>query len=139
MATIADIEKLTAWLSATDIAMLELRGAGGTVRLTRRDKGIDVHRAQSSDEAIAEVPGETIIAKTPGVFLHGHPLRQKPLAGCGSEVKVGDMVGLLRIGSLLLPVRAPRDGVVEGYWAEDGAAVGYGAPLVELAGSEIEL
>ena len=41
------------------------------------------------------------------------------------------MLGLLRIGPLLLQVVAPRDGAIEAI-ADDGGLVGYGTPLVHI-------
>jgi biotin carboxyl carrier protein len=41
-------------------------------------------------------------------------------------------VGLLQIGPLLLPVIAPVAGRVARRLADDGATVGFGAPLIEF-------
>jgi len=121
MKTPAELEQLTAWLAETDIGLLELRMPGGTVRL-------DNPRAT----ARAAAPGMVVAASSVGVFLHGHPLAEAPLVRTGERVRAGQPVGLLRIGPLLLPVAAPRDGVVAAVHAADGAAVGYGTTLVEL-------
>lgn len=136
MPSSADIEQLAMWLAATDIATLELRGAGGLVRLSRRGVAVDDSGPAQAGEGRAAPHGVTIVADTPGIFLHGHPLRENPLVECDGEVRPGQIVGLLRVGAVLLPVRATQGGRVAGYWTEDGAAVGYGAPLVELHVSE---
>ncbi|VTU31804.1 acetyl-CoA carboxylase biotin carboxyl carrier protein [Variovorax sp. PBL-E5] len=121
MKTPAELEQLTAWLAQTDIGLLELRMPGGTVRL-------DNPRAT----ARAVAPGTVIAASSVGVFLHAHPLAEAPLVRAGERVRAGQPVGLLRIGPLLLPVAALRDGVVAAMRAADGTPVGYGTALVEL-------
>lgn len=55
-----------------------------------------------------------------------------PLVRIGARVEAGQTVGLLKIGPLLLPVAAPQAGIVDGVHVADGAAVGYGTPLLEL-------
>ncbi|VTU23586.1 acetyl-CoA carboxylase, biotin carboxyl carrier protein [Variovorax sp. SRS16] len=121
MKTPAELEQLTAWLAQTDIGLLELRMPGGTVRLDN-----------PRPAARATAPGTAIAAPSVGVFLHGHPLAEGPLVRAGECVRAGQPVGLLRIGPLLLPVAAPRDGVVAAMRAADGTLVGYGTALVEL-------
>lgn len=124
MKTPAELEQLRAWLAETDIGLLELRMPGGTVRLDNPRRG-----------ARAASPGTPIAAPSVGVFLRGHPLADAPLARVGERVRAGQAVGLLRIGPLLLPVAAPRDGVVAAVLAADGAPVGYGCALIELQAS----
>lgn len=132
----ADIGRLATWLAATDICTLELREPGGTLRLERDGGLINIsEHAVGETEAPARCT-EAIRSDTPGIFLHGHPLRPGPLVEADAEVRPGQVVGLLRVGVLLLPVHATRAGRIEGYWAEDGAPVEYGAPLIELQVSE---
>jgi acetyl-CoA carboxylase biotin carboxyl carrier protein len=45
----------------------------------------------------------------------------------------GQVLGLLKIGALLLPVPAPRAGVVKTVLATEGSLVGFGDPLVALS------
>ena len=119
--------QLAAWLAGTDIGLLELRTPQGTLRLGRQ--GDDIV------ELPAEVTGaETVSVHAPsvGVFLHSHPLAAAPLARIGERVDAGRVVGLLKIGPLLLPVTAPQAGIVDSIHAADGLPVGYGTPLVEL-------
>jgi acetyl-CoA carboxylase biotin carboxyl carrier protein len=67
-----------------------------------------------------------------GRFLHAHPLQDAPLALPGKRVRAGQALGLLQVGMLLIPVTAPRDGVVAAIVAADGALVGFGDRLVDL-------
>lgn len=118
------VAQIAAWLAATDIAELRLTGPGTCLHLRRR--GGAVERVE------AALPGVTVHAPSAGIFLHRHPLRADPFVQLGGLVAQGDCLGLLRIGTLLLPVVSPSAGRVAGHWAEDGKRVGYGEPLLEL-------
>ena len=120
-----DLRQLSAWLAATDIALLDLRGPGVHLRLRNDGAGAEV---------VAETAAMPIVARAAsvGIFLHRHPLHETPLAPPGLGVLAGQTIGLLQIGSLLLPVHAPRDGTLRATLVAHGTAVGYGTPLVEL-------
>lgn len=131
------IQQIAAWLAATDIGLLELRGPGLMLQLRHDRAGVEI---VESDDAIAPdaaaLPAApdvtTVTAASVGVFLHRHPLRLDALAVPGATVRSGQALGLLQIGSLLLPVPAPADATVHDLLASDGAVVGYGAALVAL-------
>ncbi|HSW03866.1 acetyl-CoA carboxylase biotin carboxyl carrier protein subunit [Aquabacterium sp.] len=130
------IEQLSAWLAATDIGLLELRGPG--THLCLRHDGARVTQADTlsseTASASASAPASTVLASagSVGVFLHRHPLHPAPLAAVGTRVQAGQCLGLLQIGALLLPVSAPRAGIVAAHRVLHGTSVGYGTPLVEL-------
>ena len=132
------IQQIAAWLAATDIGLLELRGPGQTLLLRHDGAAVDV--VQSDGEAAFEPaaaptaadPPTTVTAPSVGVFLHSHPMREDALAAPGIPVQVGQTLGLLQIGPLLLPILAPAAGTVLELLAAHGAVVGYGAPLVTL-------
>jgi biotin carboxyl carrier protein len=110
MAMIASdrIEQLHALLDGTDIEFLEIRTPHETIQLRR--------------DAAAETL--TITAPVAGVFLHRHHQ--------GQTVAAGEVVGLLRIGVLLIHVTAPCTGVIVDTTAAEGSTVGYGEPLLRL-------
>jgi acetyl-CoA carboxylase biotin carboxyl carrier protein len=128
------LQQLSAWLAATDIALLELRGPGGHIRL--RHDGASVERVEDfsppADEPPAQAPRLTVAAGSVGVFLHSHPLHSVPLARPGANVRAGQPLGLLQIGALLLPVTAPKDATVIQTLVADGETVGFATPLIEL-------
>jgi len=130
--------QLAAWQADTDIALLELRGPQTLLRLVRDGAASgDVVQAEAREGVHADTspprPGTTIVpAPTVGIVRHGHPLRDVPLAPIGARVECGQSLVLLQIGHLLVPVPAPRDGAVTALLANDGDAVGYGDPLIEL-------
>jgi acetyl-CoA carboxylase biotin carboxyl carrier protein len=124
-----DVDQIAAWLAATDISELELRGPTSSVRLRKDSAGV----VTIGDARPPAGPaGMTVTAPTVGIFLHRHPLHDTPLAPTGARVIAGQPLGLLQIGILLLPVPAPAPGIVAGMWAPHGAIVGFGTGLVEL-------
>jgi acetyl-CoA carboxylase biotin carboxyl carrier protein len=70
-----------------------------------------------------------VTAPSVGVFLDAHPLRSAPFVQPGELVVQGQFIGLLKIGALLLPVRAPCAGTVGTTCIASGTTVGYGRPL----------
>jgi acetyl-CoA carboxylase biotin carboxyl carrier protein len=119
--------QLAAWLADTDIAVLELRGPQTLLRLVRDGAPEDVPQTPSP------TPGATIVpASGVGIVRLRHPLRDAPLAAVGDRVASAQVLALLQVGQVLVHVAAPRDGVVASLRAQDGAAVGYGDPLIEL-------
>lgn len=127
------VRQLCEWLAATDIGLLELTGPGTHLRLGC-DAALGATRLDSANgpAAAACTTPVAVAAPSVGVFLHRHPLQEAPLAQRGTRVSRGQPLGLLRIGALLLPVSAPHDGRVAEVLAADGAAVGYGTPLVDF-------
>ncbi|MBS0455025.1 MAG: acetyl-CoA carboxylase biotin carboxyl carrier protein subunit [Proteobacteria bacterium] len=134
---IGQVRQLTEWLQATDISLLELRGPGESIRLCRQASGEVREAAPAHSPATAPAPqaaATTLVrAGSVGIVLHSHPLRTEPLVQPGQQVAAGQALALLRIGPVLLPVAAPRAGVVSRIFSSHESAVGFGAPLVELA------
>ena len=135
MPTADELKQMAAWLADTDIGLLELRTPGGNVRLGREPAPggeiVQLEDDAQHDESL-QAPRAIASAPTVGVFLHAHPLHDKPVVRMGERVKAGQGLGLLRIGPLLLPVTAPAAGQVTGVREDTGTAVGYGAALFEL-------
>ena len=129
------LQQLSAWLAATDIALLELRGPGGHIRLRHDGASVDLVEdaaPATADEPPAHAPRLTVAACSVGVFLHSHPLHTAPLVRPGTHVRAGQPLGLLQIGSLLLPVVATQDATLIGALVAHGETVGFGTPLIEL-------
>lgn len=122
-----DIPRIAAWLAATDIGVLELRGPGTALRLRQSDGDVAVEEVAEAAEPALVVPAPSV-----GVFLYRHPLRTDDLAPPGSAVIAGQVLGLLQTGPLLLPVTVPADAVVQDLLVAHGTPVGYGTPLVAL-------
>ena len=127
------IQELARWLQASDIDTLELSSPQGHVRLQR---GQPVQKVVAPAPVPSADPASTdaVAVRAPGlgVFLHSHPQRNAPLVQAGQTVAVGQVIGLLQIGPLLLPVPAPCQGVVDTVALPHGDTVGYGTPLFTL-------
>ena len=128
-------DEIAACLAATGIDELELVGPGGRIWLRRGGSGAapGVDGPGGASRSRVAGPGREVVA-SPGVglFLRAHPLREDPLVRVGDAVAAGQALGLLRIGPLLVPVAAPRPGVVGAVPGPDGSLVGFGDPLFEL-------
>jgi acetyl-CoA carboxylase biotin carboxyl carrier protein len=136
MRTPEQLQQLAAWLAGTDIGLLELRTPGGTLRLGRKGASSgEIVQLDADDDDTAPAPA-VVAASSVGLFLHSHPLHAAPLVRIGEHVPAGQLLGLLKIGPLLLPVAAPLAGVVAAMRVDAGQAVGYGTALVELQGLE---
>jgi acetyl-CoA carboxylase biotin carboxyl carrier protein len=120
----AFVATLRRWLEATDIDQLELTGPSVSLLLRRAGGGA---APLAAGPALVEVR-----AASPGLFLDRHPLSGRPLVETGEEVAAGDDLGCLRVGALLLPVRAPQAGLVAARPCTPGTLVGYGDTLFRL-------
>ena len=135
----ANWRQIADWLVDTDIDLAELSGPGWQVRLLReagyepQSRNVPGRNATWPDKSTSGSPGLVIVRGTvAGVFLDRHPLRTSQLAPAGAQVRQGDILGLLQLGTVLAPVMAPVDGLVAGMLVSSGAMVGFGADLVQI-------
>lgn len=133
MMPIDRIEQLSAWLAETDIVELELRGPTGVVRLRQEVRGTSRRAVR---ENLIEPTSIVVRAPSAGVFLHRHPLHHTDLLDEGMTVSAGQLLGLLQIGSLLLPVLSPEAGMITSIRVPHGALAGYGTELIEIEQAE---
>ncbi len=135
--TISDhIAKIASWLSAAEIDACELIGPDYRVCLRRevtgRSAGLGSAGTRSEIAGAENTLRDHIPSPGVGRFLHTHPVHEVPLVATNEAVTTGQPLGLLQVGPILLPVVAPRDGIVAAILASDGSLVGYGDPLVAL-------
>jgi acetyl-CoA carboxylase biotin carboxyl carrier protein len=114
-----ELQRLTQWMHAGGISELTWEHPTGRVHL--------VVETAPAHEA-------TATAVAPGHFLLAHPARETEFAPPGSTVRQGDTLGLVQVGTVFTSVTAPCDGTVLRRLAEPGALVGYGTPLIAIAG-----
>lgn len=130
-----DLKQLAGWLAGTDIALLELRSADGRVCLRygeAADVGGTPHPVQPMTAPPVPVADIAVKAASVGVFLDRHPLRSIRFVQPGDLVAAGQLVGLLRVGALLLPVTAPCAGIAGALEVRPGSPVGYGTALLQI-------
>jgi acetyl-CoA carboxylase biotin carboxyl carrier protein len=126
------VEQLSAWLAATDIGLLELKGPTGTLRLLHDGSSVQIQNVDGRDTP--QFHADTFVVRAPavGIFLDRHPLCERAAAPIGAELVADAPLGFLQVGALLTAVPAPWRGSVTSVLAEHGKIVGYGTPLFEL-------
>lgn len=128
------IRALAAAMAEAGLARLELSGPDLRLLLERGPKAAADAAAPDGDTAGTTGEPATILVRSPlvGTFLRSHPLHERPLVADGEPVKAGRPLALVRVGDLLLPVRAPAAGTVARALVRDDTLVGYGDALLEL-------
>lgn len=129
------IQQLASWLAEAGIDYFELSGPGQRLRLTGAGRGRSgSHAAERVDDpgGIRALDGFIVKAPVAGTLLHSHPMQRAPLAPRGSPIRAGQTVALLQIGALLVPIAAPRDGIVANLLVEEGTLVGFGTGIIRL-------
>lgn len=129
---VEELRQVVHWLEAAGIGALEIENGDYRLRLTLALAGSPpVPVAIEQDDGGREA--EVIAAELPGIFLTQHPQRATPVAPLGGVVRAGDIVGLIRIGTVLAPVMARKDGTLAKILAVPESLVGLGTPLFEIA------
>lgn len=123
-------DQIEAWARRlSELGLAELSVTEGDSRLTLR---------RASGPVAAKAPPaapETCVVSAPyfGHLHLRHPQRQVPEAPSGAAVTEGKIVAYVEVGGQLHPVVADRAGRLARWLVEDGALVGYGAALAEIA------
>ena len=123
------------------------RSTAQTMRLSMQDFAIELSRGGAQAPAVPAAPaaggaeavpafapgaGETINAPLVGTFYTASSPDSPPFAAVGDRVKKGQTVCLIEAMKMMSEVPAPADCVVEEVLAQDGEAVGVGAPLFRI-------
>ncbi len=123
----AVIAELSAALQAAGVDGIEIVQPARTVRIVV-DRGIPSSAIDVGVAALNRRKVEAEIAKAP---LAGY-FEPSDSAALPRHVTPGDVLGMIRIGPVLLPVTAAVGGRLIACLAEPGAVVGYGDPLFEI-------
>jgi biotin carboxyl carrier protein len=129
------IRHLAAHLCQSQMCELELRVGGSTLLLVRS--------AQQQVETVSmatEQPVITCERSSPvelaspavGTFIAEHPVTAQRFSEVGSDVNVGDIMGLVSYGNFLRAVEAVSAGRISDAFVESGEKVGFGQKLFEL-------
>jgi acetyl-CoA carboxylase biotin carboxyl carrier protein len=129
---VEELRQLVHWLECAGIGTLEIESSDYRLRLVLEPAGspptpVTIGRDAGSDAR------DVIAAEFPGIFLVQHPQRTTPVIPLGEAVRAGDIVGLIRIGAVLAPVIARKDGTLANILAVPESLVGVGTPLIEIA------
>ncbi|MBX5154039.1 acetyl-CoA carboxylase [Rhizobium lentis] len=129
----ATVALLTQALTAAGVGGLEISRPGAQLRIVISGEG---EARSSSTKATPSAPGSApAVVKAPmaGRFCVDHPAASGVSQDLPRSLSAAaDILGFIRIGDVLLPVRAGSAGVVTRLLAEPGALVGYGDPLFEI-------
>ena len=128
----ATIASLTEALTAAGVDGLEISRPDGQLRIVISGEG---GARISATEATPRAPGSaSAIVKAPiaGHFCVEHPAAPVAPQTLPRSVSDADILGFVRIGHVLLPLRAGRSGVLTKLLAEPGALIGFGDPLFEI-------
>lgn len=79
-----------------------------------------------------EVSGTTIEAPLVGTFYAAPSPEEAPFVTVGSEVKKGDVVGIIEAMKLMNEITAPCDGIIEAISVENGQMVEYHQVLMSV-------
>ena len=116
---------------ASGLTALEWEHQGERVAL-RKEAIVSVPAAVPAAPAEREEQGEVVSAPLVGVFYAASAPEESPYVTAGAQVKKGDTLCLIEAMKMMSEVPAPADCVVEEVLAQDGEAVGVGAPLFRI-------
>lgn len=136
---IEKIRQLATWMAKADLHTLAFSQPGFELRLVRATAPSATAAASLATPvapviAEPEAPKVAAMATHCGFFHARHPHREQAQVLPGKAVAVGDTVGVIAVGALLLPVIAHTAGTAGNYLVEDGQLVDYATPLLALVG-----
>lgn len=133
---IEKLRQLIGWMTDAGLARIEFKTTDFEVRL-QRSPGTPAPVAAAPAEAAVVVASTSTSVTSMGCghFHSRHPARDTPQASPGQAIRIGDVIGVLAVGDLLLPVSAQQDGIAGDYLVADGQLVDYGKPLLALTGT----
>ncbi|OWK23380.1 acetyl-CoA carboxylase [Rhizobium gallicum] len=129
----ATIAVLTDALTAAGVDGLEISRPGGQLRIVvSKEGGAQVARSRNAQPGLMAALSAIVKAPMAGRFCVSHPAAPVDVKQLPHEVSDKDVIGFIRIGSVLLPITAGRSGLLTRLLAERDALVGFGDPLFEI-------
>lgn len=124
--------------SRSDLSALEWRQGEDAVVLKREmtaaPAAVPAVQASvpSSNAAPAEDDAELVTAPMVGTYYAAASPDEAPFVKVGQKVNKGDVLCIIETMKMMSEITAQYDGVVAEILAENGQAVGFGAPLLRL-------
>ena len=124
--------------SRSDLSALEWRQGEDAVVLEREMTAAPAAvpavqaSAPSSNAAPAEDDAELVTAPMVGTYYAAASPDEAPFVKVGQKVNKGDVLCIIEAMKMMSEITAQYDGVVAEILAENGQAVGFGAPLLRL-------
>lgn len=133
------VQQVIAMLKTSQSAELAVRDGDLYIRVRRAQRVSPTPpppAAAAHGGVVAAVPAPTddaiVRARLVGRFYHGKGLGQPPIVRVGDRVDDGQVVATIEALGKITGVPAVAAGEVIEFLAEDGAAVGFGTPLLRL-------
>ncbi|WEX90925.1 acetyl-CoA carboxylase [Sinorhizobium garamanticum] len=129
----ATIAVLTDALIAAGVDGLEISKAGAHLRIVvSKGGGARVSLTGNAPPDLAAAPAAIVKAPMAGRFCALRPSAPAEAGQLPRAVSDKEVIGFLRIGSVLLPIPAGRSGLLTRRLTEPDALVGFGDPLFEI-------
>jgi len=145
------VDKLEELLNASELSEIEVE-AGGTALVLRKPNAFapapaaaapsaaqapapeqPASAAQSVPSSAAEAPpANAVIAPLTGLFYGSPSPGAQPYVTVGSQVSMGQVIGLIEAMKLFNEIKSDRAGRVVRIYPEDGALVKAKQPLIEV-------
>ena len=127
------MREIAAWLESAGASAIEIETEDGRHLRIVMDDEAALPTENGTHDTVPAVPASATAAKAPfaGHFLDTHPARDMPAAQ-DTAVCVGDIVGFVRVGPLLMPVRAFAAGRLNECSVKAGDLVGYGDTIFSI-------
>jgi Biotin carboxyl carrier protein len=133
---VQDIERLVHRLEAGRITECDFDNGDGSTLLLRFEPAASSIDAPAKLPPVAGLPAPPIakmlVAPRFGHFLHRHPFSDVGRVELGCVVAVGDIVGFIHAGDLLVPVCSSHAGIVSRILIDKQTLVGYGQTLATV-------
>ncbi|MBB5575558.1 acetyl-CoA carboxylase [Rhizobium paranaense] len=120
-------------LTAAGVDGLEISRPGGNLRIVvSKEAGAQISLTGKAQPGLAAISAAPVKAPMAGHFYPLHPRDTNGAERLPRTVASEDVIGFIRIGSVLLPVPAGRSGLLAKQLMEPDALVGFGDPLFEI-------
>jgi biotin carboxyl carrier protein len=130
----AVMQQIAAWLENAGASAIEIETEDGRHIRIVMDGEVTLRADNGPRDVASMAPVSVTAAKAPfvGHFLDAHPARGTPAAAEDTIVAAGDVVGFVKVGPLLLPIRAAGAGTLNECPIKAGDLVGYGDTIFSI-------
>jgi acetyl-CoA carboxylase biotin carboxyl carrier protein len=127
----AVMQQIAVWLENAGASAIEIETEDGRHVRIVMDEDTSLHADDRPRETVPMAHASVTAAKAPfaGHFLDAHPARATPAAAQDTAGAAGDIVGFVKVGPLLMPVRTPVAGTLNECLVKAGDLVGYRDPI----------
>lgn len=137
---LSDLRHIAQRMAKARLDELALCHEGISVRMRFAPQNVPPGYPPAPATLPAEAPSATdrtatITATGPGQFLARHPAHEQNYVASGSQINVGDLLGVIRMGGVYLPLYSPVTGTVTRVLPAE-EYVEYGQSVVEIEQSQ---